>query len=200
MARGQAGSFTALGNAGEESCASESILTTSAMAKRDPRVMPNAKEQLEVYLQDHYAGAVGALELITHSIEAHEDTPLAKFFEELHGDVKSDHEQLHHLMTALGFEPSGTRNAGAWVAEKLGRLKVGFSGGESSELRLLQTLEGLYLGISGKRLLWRALRAAAASSPILQKTDFASLEQRAIEQAERVEAQRLAAARLSLGS
>ena len=136
-------------------------MTTSVERKHDYKGMTDAvnKDQLEVYLKDHYAGAVGALELIEHSIKTHEGTPLAAFFEKLHGDVKADHEQLHNLMTTLGFEDSGVRNAGAWMAEKLGRAKLGFSGGESSELRLLQTLESLFLGITGKQLLWRALQA-----------------------------------------
>jgi hypothetical protein len=199
MARVWAGSFTSLGNAGPGFA---QAMTASVERKHDYNEMSVAtnKDQLEVYLKDHYAGAVGALELIEHSIKAQEGTPLATFFEELHGDVKADHEQLHNLMTTLGFEDSGLRNAGAWMAEKLGRVKIGFSGGEASELRLFQTLESLYLGITGKRLLWRALHANRESSPILQRTDFEQLEKRAIEQADRVEARRLEAARESLGS
>jgi len=162
--------------------------------------MPDANDQLEVYLKDHYAGGVAALQLIEHSIKTHEGTPLSAFFEELRGDVKADHEQLHNLMTTLGFEGSGVRNAGAWMAEKLGRAKFGFSGGEASGLRLVQTLESLFLGITGKQLLWRALHATRDSSPILQRTDFEHLEKRAVEQLERVEAKRLAAAKESLGN
>lgn len=157
------------------------------------------REQREVYLKDHYAGAVGALELIEHSIESHQGTPWAAFFTELQSEIKADHEQLHSLMTALGFDNSGVRNAGAWLAEKLGRAKLGFSGGETSDLRLLQTLESLFLGITGKQLLWRALQAVRDSSPVLQKTDFDLLERRAIAQLEKVEAKRILAARESLG-
>jgi len=162
--------------------------------------MPDENKQLEVYLKDHYAGGVLALELIEHSMKEHEGTPLSVFFGELGGDVKADHEQLHNLMTTLGFEESGVRNAGAWMAEKLVRAKLGFSGGEASELRLLQTLESLFLGITGKQLLWRALQAMRDSSPVLQRTDFEHLEKRAIEQLERVEAKRLAAAKELLGN
>ena len=162
--------------------------------------MSDKNEQLEVYLKDHYAAGVGALELIEHSMKEHEGTSLAAFFKELHGDVKADHEQLHNLMTALGCEESGVRNAGAWMAEKLGRAKVGFSSGESSRLRLLQTLESLLLGITGKQLLWRALQATRDSSPVLQQTDFEHLEKRALEQSEWLEAKRLAAAKDSLGN
>jgi hypothetical protein len=153
------------------------------------------KDQIETYLQDHYAGGIGALELIEHSIKSHAGTPLAAFFAELHGDIKADHEQLHNLMTTLGVTGSDARNAGAWIAEKFSRAKLGFSGGEPSGLRLLQTLEGLVLGITGKQLLWRALQAVRQSSPALQQTDFKRLEKRAIEQSGRVEIKRLETAR-----
>jgi len=48
--------------------------------------------------------------------------------------------------------------------------------------------------ITGKKLLWRGLSATQDSSPILQRTDLARLEARVVEQAEKVEARRLAAA------
>jgi hypothetical protein len=152
-------------------------------------------DEIEIYLKDHYAGGIGALQLLEHSIEAHAGTPLAAFFAELHGDIKADHDQLHNLMTALGVVDSDARNAGAWLAEKLSRAKLGFSGGDGSGLRLLQTLESLTLGITGKRLLWRALHAIRQSSPVLQRTDFEYLEQRAIEQSNRAEIKRLETAR-----
>ena len=156
-------------------------------------------EQLEIYLQDHYAAGVGALELVEHSLEAHEGTPWAIFFAELQNEIEADHEQLRNLMETLGFEASATRSAGAWVAEKLGRAKLGFSSGEAGELRLFQALETLALGITGKRLLWRALAEVRATSPVLQRTDFAQLEKRAADQFEKVEAKRLQAAQESLG-
>lgn len=149
---------------------------------------------LETYLQDHYAGAVGALELIEHLRKAHEDEELASFFGTLQADIEADHQQLHNLMTALGFEKSSVRNAGAWMGEKFGRVKLGFADGEDRKLRLLQSLEAIYIGIMGKRLLWRALYAARESSAVLRMTDFSLLEQRAVEQAERVDNRRLAVA------
>lgn len=163
--------------------------------------MPDEKshEDLAIYLKDHYAGAVGALELLEHLSKQHADNRLGAFFTLLHADVEADHIQLHNLMEALAIEESSVRNAGAWMAEKFGRAKLGFTVGEDAKLRLLQSLESLYLGITGKRLLWRALRAASQSSPVLRKTDFDQLEERAIEQADRVEAERLKAAQAALG-
>lgn len=174
-------------------------LTTSTDRKHDYLLgnmsEDKSSEDLEVYLKDHYAGAVGALELLDHLGKAHADDQLGPFFRELHSDVKADHEQLHNLMTALGFEESSVRNAGAWMAEKIGRAKLGFSASEDAKLRLLQSLETLFLGITGKQILWRALRAVKDASPILEQTDFDHLEKRALEQLDRVEVQRIEAAR-----
>ena len=154
------------------------------------------KDQIEIYLKDHYAGGVGALELLEHSIEEHAGTPLAAFFAELHGEIKADHEQLYNLMTTLGLIDSGARNAAAWLTEKFSRAKLGFSDGDASGLHLLQTLESLILGITGKKLLWRALHSVRQSSAALQEMDFEHLERRAIEQSNRVEIKRLETARV----
>jgi len=156
-------------------------------------------DEIETYLKDHYAGGIGALELLEHSIETQAGTPLAAFFAELRDDIKADHDQLQNLMTALGVDDSNARNAGAWLGEKLSRAKLGFSGSGGSGLRLFQTLESLALGITGKRLLWRALHAIRQSSPVLQQTDFEHLEQRAIQQSDRVETKRLKMAPSVLG-
>jgi len=153
------------------------------------------RKDLEIYLQDHYAGAVSALELLDHLIEVHEDDSLGEFFEQLRAAIKADHQQLQNLIEALGFEESSLRNTGAWLAEKLSRAKIGFTIGEDARLRLLQSLETLLLGIKGKQLLWRALIAAQDASDILQRTDLAQMEARAAEQAEKAEAQRRAAAK-----
>ena len=79
--------------------------------------------EIGIYLKDHYAGGIGALQLIEHSIETHAGTPWATFFAELHGDIKVDHEQLHNLMTALGVADSDVRNASAGCL--VGRTKAG---------------------------------------------------------------------------
>ena len=49
------------------------------------------------------------------------------------------------------------RQAGAWVAEKVGRARLIIAGDEPGSLGLVLTLEGLIIGVTGKKLLWRAL-------------------------------------------
>src|SRR5215813_6914565 len=158
------------------------------------------RKELAVYLQDHYAGAVAAIEMLEHLITTHAGQPLERFFRKLCADIRSDRSQLRNVMTALGFQESTVRDTGAWMAEKLARTKLGFSKGKTVGLRLVESLEILQLGITGKRLLWRAMSAANKGSPVLQQSDLTALETRATKQLERVEAKRLEAARATFGA
>jgi len=151
-------------------------------------------EDLGIYLKDHYAGGVGALDLVAHLIKEHGDDPLRTFFCRLREEIQADHDQLRSLMSKLGHEESSLRNAGARMAEKFGRVKIGFAASNNSKLRLLESLEALLLGITGKKFLWRALAALQSACAILKEMDLARLEARAKDQADRVDAQRLATA------
>jgi hypothetical protein len=153
-----------------------------------------AKTELATYLNDHLAGAVAALELLDHLIKAYQGKTLEKFFENLRDEVSADQEVLRKLVQRFAKE-SAIRKAGAWIVEKFTRAKIKTAGEEVGEMGLVQALEVLVLGITGKQLLWRALNASLGSSPLLRGTDLSRLEERAIEQIERVEAKRLEAAR-----
>ena len=65
---------------------------------------------------------------------------------------------------------------------------------------LLHALEGLLLGITGKRSLWTALASATDAVPQLRDVDYARLKKRAEEQCDCVEAKRLEVAREVFGS
>lgn len=152
-------------------------------------------EELNVYLKDHLAGSVGAVELLDHLIDTNAGKPLEPFFTQLRNDITADQDELRDLIRALGIEEGVVRKAGAWIAEKFAHVKFGLANDEEGGLGLLQALEALALGITGKQLLWRTLAAAMKDSPQVRPIDFARLERRALEQQERVEAQRLEAAR-----
>ena len=149
-------------------------------------------EHLTIYLNDHLAGSVGALELLDRVIEACEGKPLERFFRDLRREIEEDQEQLKELIAKLGASESSVRKAGAWLAEKLSRPKIDLGEGE---MGIFLALEALHLGISGKRSLWRALQAGSRTEPKLARLDYSGLETRAIEQCERVEARRLEIAR-----
>jgi hypothetical protein len=150
---------------------------------------------LSVYLNDHLAGSVAALELIEHVGRNFPGTNLEVFCAELHAEVSADQDLLRDLLHTFEEKESAVRKAGAWVAEKVGRVKLGLSENDVGGTGLLEALEGLTLGITGKQLLWRALAAAAETLPQLRGRDYATLEQRAVEQRDRVDAKRLAVAR-----
>jgi hypothetical protein len=56
---------------------------------------------------------------------------------------------------------------------------------------LLEALDMLSVGITGKRFLWQTLAAVAAVDPLLADVDFDELEQRAAAQQRRLEDERL---------
>src|SRR6266513_783951 len=150
-------------------------------------------KDLDSYLNDHLAGSISALELIGHWAQVHKREPLGSFFVEIEREIKADQDTLRGVMRNLGVEESKVRKAGAWAAEKVGRARLMIAGDEPGSLGLVLTLEGLIMGITGKKLLWRAL--AAANLPQLSGYDFKELERRAEQQIERTETERIRAAR-----
>src|SRR5437899_7310289 len=157
----------------------------------NPQESPG-RERLHTYLNDHLAGSVAAIELLDEVIEHHPEDRFGKIFRDWRGDIQADQETLRNLIQRLGAQESAIRKAGAWVAEKFSRIKMG---DVDDSAGLLQAVEALALGITGKRLLWRSLAAIAPNSAALQGTDFGELEKRAQEQFERVETLRLEMAR-----
>lgn len=155
-------------------------------------------KELDSYLNDHLAGSVGALELIAHWAKLCRGKPLGAFFTDLEAEISADQDTLRDLMRCLGVEESKMRQAGVWVAEKLGRARFAIAGNEPDGLGLVLTLEGLIMGIAGKKLLWRALDAA--NLPKLEAFDFKKLQRRAEEHIERIEAERIRAARRAFAS
>ena len=149
-------------------------------------------KELASYLNDHLAGSVGALELLGHWAKLHEGKPLGYFFMDIEAEIRADQEKLREVMRSLRIEESDLRKAGAWVAEKAGRARLTIAGYEPGSLGLVLTLEGLIMGVAGKRLMWRVL--AARHLPQLSGYDFKELERRAEQQIERIEVERIRAA------
>jgi hypothetical protein len=150
-------------------------------------------KDLDSYLNDHLAGSISALELIAHWAEAHKGEPLGSFFVETEREIKADQETLRDVMRTLGVEESKLRQAGAWAAEKVGRARMMIAGDEPGSLGLVLTLEGLIMGVTGKKLMWAALDGAKL--PRLNSYNFEQLQSRAEQQVERIEAERISTVR-----
>ena len=156
-----------------------------------------SREALGTYLHDHYAGSVGAVALVERTIRENEGAPLAARLSRVLDEIRKDQAVLHDLVERLGAGRGSIKNAGAWLAEKAGRVKLGGTD-EPDQLSRMESLEMLTVGILGKRALWRALRTVASKHDVLQGLDFDLLERRAAEQHDEVEAMRLEAARVVL--
>ena len=157
-------------------------------------------EVLVTYLNDHLAGSVAALELVDRLTRLCRGTEREKIFRRLRDEIEEDQEVLRQLLQAIGGKESKVRKAAAWLTEKIGEAKLELDATGGGELRLLEALEALGLGIQGKLGLWRALEAASPGNPELGRLDLSRLERRARDQFERVETLRLQVARSAIGA
>jgi hypothetical protein len=155
-------------------------------------------EPLAIYLRDHLAGAALAIELLKSMRDQHSGAPLGEFAATLLAEIEADHNVLRALPERIDSAPSAVKELGAWLTEKVSRLKL--SGQSENALKTFEALEFLQLGIHGKWALWRALDAVAAKDVRLQGTDFANLIERAEIQEAEVEHRRLEAAQAAFST
>ncbi|HEX9235600.1 MAG TPA: hypothetical protein VF972_04925 [Actinomycetota bacterium] len=154
---------------------------------------------LRIYLNDHLAGAVAAMELARRCLGNNRQTPLGMYLSSLIGELEADRRALEELMRAVGARRDPLKQAAGWLAEKVGRFKLNGRLIGYSDLSRLEELEALCLAVEGKRALWRSLAMAGSSNPHLAGFDLGQLERRARTQRSHLEGHRRAAARVALG-
>ncbi len=159
-----------------------------------------AERAMDVYLNDHLAGATHGLELAQQIRDRHEGTPLGESMRSIAVEVEQDRDTLIDAMARLDVTRNPVKQATGWLAEKASRVK--FSGVVSGEpdQGAFMALETLTLGVAGKACLWRALRAVAGEHPALASIDLDGLLSRAEEQQAALEAERLEAGRRALSA
>jgi hypothetical protein len=152
---------------------------------------------LGIYLNDHLAGSGAALELLAALRNAGGPD---QWVADLRAEIAVDRYELEELMQNARIAPSTTRQAAAWVSEKLVQLKTRVDDPGGGVLRRLELIEALALGIDGKRALWAALQVAAEHEAVLRGVNYPRLIARADEQRRTVEARRLQVAVQALSS
>jgi hypothetical protein len=157
-----------------------------------------ADEFLAIYLNDHLAGSVVAIELLQHLERAYVGRPVERFAADLRAEIQADQQELQRLMGELNVTESRARQATAWIAEKMTMIKLRLDDWAGGDFRLFEALEALSLGIEGKKSLWVALAGAAENVPALRRLDYSRLVERALDQRDRVEAKRLETAQAAL--
>ena len=99
--------------------------------------------RLDIYLNDHFAGAMLGVELSRRAAAENQGTTLGEFLQVLHEEIVDDRRTLRAVMNALGIGASPVKPAGAWLLEKAGRLKLNGQVRGHSPLSPLVELEGL---------------------------------------------------------
>lgn len=142
---------------------------------------------------------MAALELVERLRRLSQGTYREQLFQSLGQEIEEDQQIVKLLLRSVGGKESKVRKAAAWLTEKIGEAKLELDDSGNGQLRLLEGLETLGLGIQGKLGLWRALSAASSQEAAIGKLDLTRLERRARDQFERVEAERLLVARAAFG-
>jgi hypothetical protein len=155
---------------------------------------------IAIYLNDHLAGSTGGLELARRARGANRGTSFEAPLERLATEIAEDRAALLDVMGRLGVARDPLKVWAGWAAEKAGRLKLNGRLTGYSPLSRVVELEGLALGIEGKRALWRALAALAAADERLAGVDFTALGRRADRQRRLVERERLRATAIAFGA
>jgi hypothetical protein len=153
---------------------------------------------LPIYLNDHLGGSTVGVELVQRIANEHRGTELGTFADGLAPEIKADRDALLEIMDLLGASKDQAKVAMGWIMEKFGRLKPNGELRERSPLTPLIELEGLSLGIEGKRSLWIALSESESVATRIGRPRLEELIARAEDQRTRVEEQRRAAARTTL--
>ncbi len=152
---------------------------------------------LGTYLNDHLAGATGGLELARRARDSNEGNEYGELLSELADELAEDREGLKALISELGYRHDHVKVAGGWLGEKAGRLKPNGALLSYSPLSRVVELEGLTVGVTGKRSMWLNLQAAGVKP---KSVDLAGLEAQANSQLERLEPLRKRAAAEAFGS
>jgi hypothetical protein len=150
--------------------------------------------RLDIYLNDHLAGATAGVELSRRAAKHNRGAQCGEFLDRLHREIVEDRQTLRAVMRAVAVDASPVKPALAWAVEKAGRLKLNGEVRGYSPLSRLVELEGLETGIAGKRSLWQALERSHGDDPRLAPFDFDALRRRAEAQLDGLRGHRLAAA------
>ena len=160
------------------------------------RLPDDRRRDLVAYLHDHLSGADAAIQVVDSLMRHGEGTREGTLFASLSEQFREDRSAVVAILASLGASSRSVKRVAGRTAGGVLRIAAG---GKPGELALFRTLEGLAVGVQGKRCLWRAAQVFA---PSLQPggRSLVELETRAVDQWERIEQCRRALARQTFGA
>ncbi|MGW2046505.1 hypothetical protein ACWCPF_15150 [Streptomyces sp. NPDC001858] len=149
---------------------------------------PGRQKILDVYLNDHLAGATAGTALARRMVGEHRESAYGSELKTLAAEVSHDRQYLLQLLDDLDVAVRHYKVYGAWLGEKAARVKPNGRLLRRSGLTILIELETMRVGVEGKVLLWRALLSASADEPRLEHDWLEQLLQRAEQQLKTLDA------------
>ncbi len=159
-----------------------------------------ADKAMDVYLNDHLAGAVLGSNLAEQIRSENQGTALGELMESLAPEIEEDHQTLIDLMDRMGTSRNPVKQATTWMAEKASRPKFSGLTSNEPELGAFMAVESLTLGVQGKACLWKTLKQVAGQYEPLASLNLDALIERAQAQHDALERERITASRRALGN
>lgn len=159
-----------------------------------------ADRAMDVYLNDHLAGAMLGSNLAEQIQQRHGGSPLGELMGSLAPEIEEDRQTLLDLMKRMGTSQNPIKQAAGWVAEKASQMKFSGAGSGEPDQSAFMALEALTLGVEGKASMWRVLREVQSQYPPLAATNLDELIDRAARQRDALERERLATGALALAN
>jgi hypothetical protein len=147
---------------------------------------------LATYLREHLSGADAAIRVVERLRRTHAGTAEGRLFGALFVDLQRDRDLVQAMLGEVGGSTLSTKRivtgaAGVFIALA--------ASSERGDLAFFRTLEGLAIGVQGKRLLWRAMQELEAPFTQVSRSRLRELETLAVRQWEAIDERRRALAR-----
>lgn len=124
---------------------------------------------LSIYLKDHLAMATGGIEFMKRAAKNNQDHSLGEDLSQMVGELEEERDELKGVMDRVGVDDSQFKKAGAWLAEKAGRLKFNGQIIKYSPLSRVLEVEFLLSAVQARKSLWRTITDAEKIYPSLQE-------------------------------
>ena len=159
-------------------------LVLTATWRKASMAQPTGLENLQAYLLDHLGGSDAAVRVLPRLQQV-----VSGAAADLLGDLQREFEAERDVVRQLLGEIGGSTISAKRVAAGSSGVVLGALGaGRPGDVSFFRAIEGLAIGVQGKRLLWRAMQAWEASPA--RQTEYLRLERQAIDQWERLDAYR----------
>jgi len=146
------------------------------------------RNTLATYLREHLSGSDAAILVLERVRRSNAGTKEGSLFASLYDQIQHERDMLRTLLSELGESSLSPKRVATKVT---GSLLGAVAGGQRNDLSLFRTLEGLAIGVQGKRCMWRALQSVDQGFMAASPQRFVELEVLAMRQWEAIEERRL---------